>query len=138
MPEAAAKEGDNITGKSTVWVQPGSSPTTVPFTYNGSIDNSFSPNVFIMGKHAAIVGSKATTNPVPPVPNLLSPIDNPVDNKIATITTGSSTVFINNKSAARNKDKAEACDFSTTPSPGKCDKKQNGNVDATGSVYIGG
>jgi uncharacterized Zn-binding protein involved in type VI secretion len=138
MAEPAAKEGDKISGTSQVWVKlPESSPSTVPFKYEGSIDKSCSSNVFIMGMPAATMGSTATTTPETSVPYLQSPIDNPIDNKTATVATGSSTVLINNKSAARNEDKAEACDFSTTSSPGKCDKKQNGKVNATGSVYIG-
>lgn len=132
MAKPAAKEGDEISGESEVWVQGSQSPVVASFYYAGLINKYCSFDVFIMGKPAATLGSTATTPPVPPLASVLSNA-----NYIATIAKGSTTVFINSKSAARDGDEAEECDYSTTPSPGECDKKQNGKVKAEGSVYVG-
>lgn len=145
MAEPAAKEGDEISsdGTSQVWVQPQGSPPPSPklvaFKYEGSIDNVCSSNVFIIGKPAATVDSTAT-NSTPPNKQgdvigqgtVMTTADN-----TATITTGSSTVYINGKKAARNEDKAKTWNYSKPSPPGIPQKIENGKVKATGSVYIG-
>ncbi|MFZ2498187.1 PAAR domain-containing protein [Methanosarcina sp.] len=143
MAEPAAKMGDEISsnGKSKVWVKPeGSLPKPVAFNYEGSIDNNCSSNVFIMGKSAATVGSIATNSNPPAMQTevtLQGELQTKNVNNTATITNGSSTVYINGKKAARNEDKANTWDYFTPPSPGTGLEIENAKVKATGSVYIG-
>lgn len=136
MVEPAAKQGDIIKSDviSQVWVQSGSSPQLVPFTYAGPIKDQLSSNVRIMGKLAATKGSTATNSPSlkEQIPSVLSQV-----NDTGTIITGSSSVFINGKQAARNGDKAEIWDYSTGSSPGIPKLKPNAKVGASGSVFIG-
>lgn len=146
MPEPAAKEDDRIisNGTSKVWVQPPSSPPlTVVFDYDGLIDSGLSSNVFIMGKPAATINSTAT-NSMPPNTQLdvtsQGTINTEFDNT-GTISTGSSSVFINSKKAAGNGDKAKTWDYSSsTPAPPANDNAleiENAEVNASGSVFIG-
>lgn len=136
MAEPAAKQGDIIKsdGTSQVWVQSESSPKLVPFTYAGPIKDQPSSNVRIMGKSAATKGSTATKLPSlkEQFPSVLSKVDD-----TGTIITGSSSVFINGKQAARNGDKANTWDYSEGLSPGKPNEKPNAKVEASGSVFIG-
>lgn len=141
MAQPAAKEGDKIisdpeskSGPSLVWIQGSQSPITSPLAYDGSLKKEYcSKNVFIMGKPAAIVSSKADDEDlVGKITNLLT---KNVDTT-ATITTGSSTVCINGKKASRNGDKANTWDYSTPTSPGIGKEVENAKVEATGSVYI--
>jgi uncharacterized Zn-binding protein involved in type VI secretion len=145
MAESAAKKDDTITsdGTSKVYIK---MPTTPPsdslflFTYKGSIDKSCSPNVFIMSKPAATVDSIAISNSTPKLDDQLGggTVELTVDNT-ATITSGSSSVYINGKKAARNKDIAKTWDYSTPPPPGNNNAKEieNAKVKAEGSVYVG-
>ncbi len=56
----------------------------------------------------------------------------------ATITSGSATVFVNSKAAARNADKAKTWDYSVAPPPPDTGREiENGAVVATGNVFIG-
>jgi uncharacterized Zn-binding protein involved in type VI secretion len=136
--------GDEISsnGTSNVWVKPPGSlpPKPVAFKYNGSIDNNCSSNVFIMGKSAATVGSTATNSKPPAMQTEVTSqgtlLTKNVNNN-ATITNGSSTVYINGKKAARNEDKANTWDYSTPPSPGTGIEVENAKVKAIGSVNIG-
>lgn len=132
MVEAAAKEDDLVIGLDThiVMVPSGSgtAPTPQQLPFKGVIDGGLSQNVKIMGKPAAMRNSTATNKPghqfLPPGVSFQRP---PSDS--ATIQTGSSTVFINGKPAARNGDDALTCD-DVNPSP-------HGKVQAYGSVRIG-
>lgn len=149
MAEPAAKEGDEISsdGTSQVWVQcsePSQPPykyQAVAFSYEGNIDSESNSSVFIMSKPAAMVGSTAT-NSTPPDTQIAVTTKGKVItfvNNAATITTGSSTVFINGHKAARNKDIAKTWDYSTPPPPGNNNAKEieNAKVKAEGSVYVG-
>ncbi|MHC1754030.1 MAG: PAAR domain-containing protein [Methanosarcina sp.] len=147
MAEPAAKKDDITISDSTskasnVWVQPPGSnpPIAVVFSYEGNIDNMLSSNVFIMGKPAATVGSTATNSNPPDTQPAVTGQGRVITvfNNIATITTGSSTVYINGKKAARNGDKAKTWDYSTPPSPGTPKEIENAKVKTIGSVFIGG
>ncbi len=147
MTEPAAKKDDRIISDSTskVWVQPPGTPPPNPiavaFSYDGSIDNGLSSNVFIMGKPAATEGSTATNSNPPAtqaaVTSQGSLLTTTVNNT-ARIKTGSSTVFINGKKAARNNDKAMTWDYSLPPFPGTPQEVQNATIISSGSVFIGG
>jgi uncharacterized Zn-binding protein involved in type VI secretion len=143
MAEPAAKEGDEISsdGTNTVWIQilsPSGKPTDslASFTYKGSIDKSCSSNVFILSKPAARSDSEATSNSTPKSGDQLGggTVVNTVKNN-ATIVKGSSTVFINEKQAVRDKDDANTWTFPSASSTTL--QVTNAKVNATGSVYIG-
>jgi len=107
---------------------PAKSPAkAVGLVFAGTINGQVSSNVRIGGAFAAVQGSTADNTP-PHVPQ--PPIDTfvpPPTNK-ATIDSGSSTVKINGKQAARAGDPATTCDENNT----------KGKVVATGTVSIGG
>jgi uncharacterized Zn-binding protein involved in type VI secretion len=133
MGPAAAKEGDTITALDThVLMVPspgGPVPTPTPgHPFNGVIDNGLSGDVKMMGRKAATVDSTATNTPphVPLVPG--STFQTPPSNR-AKVTTGSATVKINGKAAARAGDKAETCNDPTD--------LPVGTVVAGGTVFIG-
>lgn len=144
MGEPAAKKDDKIVtdGTSKVWVQPPGTPPPAPkdvtFDYEGPIDNIFSSNVYIMGKPAATVGSTATNSIPPNIQSKVTSVGTVINivNNTATITTGSSTVYINGKKAVRNEDKAKTWNY-PSPSAGSENELENANVKATGSVYMG-
>ena len=101
-------------------------PTPIPHKFSGVIDGSLSGDVNIMGKPAATVGSSATNQPAH-IP-IGGPFQKPPSNK-GKILTGSATVQINGKPAARNGDSALTCnDPVDLPA---------GTVVAAGSVMIG-
>lgn len=136
MPgQPAAKQGDTITAMDThilmVPAPPGPPvPTPTPgHPFSGVVNGNLSPNVHIMGMPAATQGSTAQNTP-PHIPlNPTAPFQVPPTNQ-ATIIMGSSTVFINNRPAARNGDMAQTCD-DVVPAP-------HGQVVAVGTVLIGG
>jgi uncharacterized Zn-binding protein involved in type VI secretion len=124
----AAKQGDKVVGTDMHMIQPPgtASPVLIPHPFSGGIDGGLSSNVKIMGKSAATVDSTATNSPshVPQGGSFVSPPKNS-----ATVKTGSQTVKIGGKSAARNGDTAETCnDPSDLPV---------GTVTASGTVNIG-
>lgn len=80
-------------------------PALIPHPFMGVIDRKVSSNVKIEGMPAATVGSMATN--MPHVPSGGSFVRPPMNQ--ATIVTGSVTVFINGKSAARSGDMANTC-----------------------------
>lgn len=133
MGQPAAKQGDQIIALDThiVMVPTAPSPPTptpLPHAFAGIINNGLSSDVKIMGQPAATVGSTADNNP----PHLPTPpgttFQKPPSNK-ATIQTGSPTVKINGKMAARNGDTAMTCnDPADLPA---------GTVIAVGTVSIG-
>lgn len=131
MGQPAAKQDDQIMATDTHIVMipsPGGPiPTPLPHPFVGMIDGSLSSDVKIMGKAAAVQGSTATNTPSH-IPQG-GPFQAPPSNR-ATIQTGSGTVRINGKSAARHGDTAMTCnDPADAPV---------GTVIAVSTVFIGG
>jgi uncharacterized Zn-binding protein involved in type VI secretion len=127
MPPGA-KQGDKVIGVDVHLIQPPgpTSPVPVPHPYSGIIDGGLSSDVKIMGMPAATVDSTATNTP-PHVP-LGGSFVSPPSNK-ATIITGSTTVMINGKPAARMGDTAKTCNDPVDAPVG--------TVIAVGTVNIG-
>jgi uncharacterized Zn-binding protein involved in type VI secretion len=133
MGQPAAKKGDRVTAIDTHIVMvpsaTGSVPTPLPHTFSAVIDGNLSSSVTIMKQPAATVDSTATNTPshVPTPPGVS--FQTPPKNS-GSIITGSSSVTIQKKKAARNGDTAKTCnDPADLPV---------GTVVATGSVTIGG
>lgn len=129
MGQPAAKQGDQVIATDTHIIMvpsPGGPvPTPVPLPFVGMIDGGLSSNVKIMGMPAATVTSTATNMPPHIAP---SPFQKPPSNK-GQIIMGSTTVFINNKPAARNGDTCMTCNDPADMPVGK--------VVAVGTVLIG-
>jgi len=131
--QPAAKQGDKVVAVDTHIVMvpvPGGppAPTPLPHPFNGTIGGALSPDVNIMGKAAAVVGSTAdNTPPHQPAPPGTA-FQKAPSNK-ATIKVGSTSVKINGKAAARAGDKAATCNDPTD--------LPTGTVIATGTVMIG-
>lgn len=104
----AAKQGDQIVGIDTHIIISAALgvPVPVPLPFNGTIDGSLSMNVMIEGRAAATVGSTGTN--MPPHPPAGGSFSKPPTNQ-GTIITGSMTVYINGKQAARAGDTAMTC-----------------------------
>jgi uncharacterized Zn-binding protein involved in type VI secretion len=131
MGEPAAKKGDQVVAQDTHIVMVpspgGTMPTPFLHPFKGIIDGNVSQNVNIMGSPAAIVGSTASNQPHH-MPQGGGPFQKQPSNR-ATIQTGSATVRINGKPAARNGDAALTCnDPADLPV---------GRVVAAGTVMIG-
>ncbi len=131
MGQPAAKEGDQVVAVDTHIVMipsPGGPvPTPLPHPFSGQLDDGLSDDVKIEGKAAATKDSKASNQPSH-IPQG-GPFQTPPANK-ATVHTGSASVFINGKPAARMGDTAMTCnDPSDLPV---------GTVIAAGTVFIGG
>lgn len=128
MGESAAKQGDRITGTDDHMIQPPGSapPTSIPHPFAGVIDSGLSTNVRIEKRPAATMGSTATNLP-PHVPQGGTFVNPPTNQ--GKIASGSKSVNINGKAAARNGDSAETC---ADPIP-----NQNASVVASGTVSIG-
>ena len=130
MGQPAAKMGDKVTAVDThiimVPTPGGEVPTPLPHPFNGILTQSLSTNVFIEGKPAATLGSVADNVPphIPQGGRFLVPPTNK-----AQIISGSFTVLINNKPAARAGDTAQTCN---DPAP-----LPVGTVVAMGTVLIG-
>jgi len=131
MGQPAAKKGDQIVATDThVVMVPGTPPvpTPLPHPFTGVLGGSLSGDVNVMGQPAATVGSTADNSPVhlPTPPG--TAFQAPPANK-GKVVTGSATVFINGKMAARNGDTAETCnDPADAPV---------GTVVAVGTVFFG-
>jgi uncharacterized Zn-binding protein involved in type VI secretion len=130
MGQPAAKQGDRVTAVDTHIVlipsPTGAVPTPLPHPFTGVLDGNLSPDVKIMGMPAATVDSTATNTPSH-IPQG-GPFQSPPANR-ATIQTGSATVKINGKPAARGGDTAMTCnDPADLPV---------GTVVAAGTVLIG-
>ena len=107
MRQAAAKQGDRINAiDEHLIVPPTGSATLVPHPFSGVIDGGLSANVNVEGRPAATVGSTATNRPLH-VP-IGGSFAKPPSNR-GTVKTGSATVRINGRLAARNGDKALTC-----------------------------
>ena len=118
MGQPAAKKGDKAVGTDThvvlVPAPPGPPvPTPLPHPFNGILDTDLSSDVNIDGLPAATVGSIATNTPphipTPPGTAFQAPPSNKGD-----VTSGSTSVFINGKGAARAGDPVASCDGSST------------------------
>ncbi len=129
MGQPAARQGDRITAIDTHLIQPPgpTSPVPVPHPFSGIIDGGTSADVTIGGAAAATKDSTATNTP-PHLPIGGSFVNQP-SNK-GTIVTGSMTVTINGKAAARAGDTAKTCNDPTD--------LPVGTVVAVGTVTIGG
>ena len=116
MGQPAAKEDDKIMAVDTHIVlvpsASGTVPTPLPHAFSGTINGSLSGDVNIMGKKAATVDSTAKNSPAHiPTPPGTSFQTSPANK--GTIKTGSATVKINRKAAARNGDTAQTCNDPT-------------------------
>ncbi|MDJ0693226.1 PAAR domain-containing protein [Mastigocoleus sp. MO_188.B34] len=83
------------------------SPVPTPLPFFGNINGNVSSNVEIMGKPAATVDSTAKNKPSHTVPSPAFFV-RPPTNK-GSVASGSSTVIINGKEAARLGDRAKTC-----------------------------
>jgi uncharacterized Zn-binding protein involved in type VI secretion len=132
MGQPAAKEGDKITAVDTHIVlvpsPTGTVPTPLPHPFSGKLNGSLSSDVNIMDKKAATVDSTADNSPAHIATPPGTSFQTPPANK-GTVKTGSSSVKINGKAAARNGDTAETCNDPQDLSVGK--------VVAAGTVLIG-
>ena len=108
MGQPAARQGDRVTAIDTHLIQPPgpTTPVPVPHPFSGIIDGGTSADVKIGGAAAATKDSTATNTP-PHIP-IGGSFVNPPSNK-GTIITGSATVTINGKAAARAGDTAKTC-----------------------------
>lgn len=131
MGQPAATEGSMVLAVDTHIVlipSPGGPiPTPLPTPFSGQIRGGTVASVRIMGKPAAVVGSTADNLPqhVPAG----GPFQTPPQNR-ATIQTGSASVLIGGKAAARNLDTATTCDDVAPTAP-------KGQVVAAGTVLFG-
>jgi uncharacterized Zn-binding protein involved in type VI secretion len=132
MGQPAAKQGDQIVATDTHIVMvpgaPNPVPSPLPHPFAGIIGGGLSSDVKIMGQPAATVGSTADNTPphIPTPPG--TAFQKPASNK-ATILSGSPTVRINGKMAARNGDTAMTCNDPADMPVGK--------IIAVGTVLIG-
>jgi len=130
MGQPAAKQGDQITAVDTHIIMipsPGGPvPTPLPHPFDGLLNGNLSSNVKIMDMAAATQGSTADNLP-PHIPQG-GPFQKPPSNK-GQIMTGSATVMINGKPAARNGDTAQTCNDPVDAPVG--------TVIAVGTVMIG-
>ncbi|MGD1857645.1 MAG: PAAR domain-containing protein [Leptolyngbyaceae cyanobacterium] len=128
----AAKQGDQILATDIHIVMipsPGGPvPTPLPHPFTGQIDGDLSSDVNIEGLPAATQTS--TANNVPAHIPQGGPFQTPPKNQ-ATIQTGSSSVFINGKPAARTGDTALTCNDPADLPVGTV-------VSTTATVMIGG
>jgi uncharacterized Zn-binding protein involved in type VI secretion len=129
MGQPAAKQGDTIIATDIHVVlipSPGGTvPTPLPHPFTGVINGNLSTNVMIMGMPAATQTSTAMNTP-PHIPQG-GPFQRPPSNQ-GQIISGSPTVMINGKPAARNGDTALTCN-DPVDAP-------NGTVVAVGTVMI--
>jgi uncharacterized Zn-binding protein involved in type VI secretion len=126
MGEPAAKQGDQIEATDMHLIVTSSGTVSTPHPFNGILDSGLSPNVNIMGHPAATVESTATNTP--PHRPIGGSFQKPPANR-GTIQTGSGTVFINGKPAARDGDRTVTCnDPNDLPV---------GTVRASGTVRVG-
>lgn len=113
MGQPAARQGDSVVGVDIHVVMvpsPGGPvPTPLPHPFSGTLEQSLSSDVTIDGKAAATKDSVAVNNPphIPTPPG--TSFQKPPDNK-GPVITGSATVTIGGKAAARLGDSVQSCD----------------------------
>ena len=114
MGQPAARKGDSVVGIDVhvvlVPAPPGNPvPTPLPHVFSGTLEQSLSTDVKIEGKDAATKDSVAINNPahVPTPPGVA--FQTPPANK-GPVISGSATVTINGKAAARQGDSVQSCD----------------------------
>lgn len=113
MGQPAAKENDLAVGVDIHVVlvpSPGGPvPTPLPHPFSGPLDTDLSQDVEIEGRAAATKGSIATNKPphIPTPPG--TSFQSPPEDK-GTVSTGSATVNINGKQAARVGDTVDSCE----------------------------
>ncbi|MCU1670266.1 MAG: PaaR repeat-containing protein [Blastococcus sp.] len=126
MGQPAAAQGDLVTANDTHLVVISQVPTTVVLPFAGPLTDGLSPNVRIGGRAAAVVGSGAHNQPPHIAPG--GAFSRPPTN-VATVQSGSTTVRISGRFAARAGDPALTCnDPVDVPA---------GTVGALGPVRIG-
>jgi uncharacterized Zn-binding protein involved in type VI secretion len=121
-----AKQGDRITALDTHDVVVGNvtRPEVLPFS--GHLTGNLSNDVLIEGRPAATVGSTATNLPGhTPTSGVIYP---PASNQ-GTVSSGSTTVVINGRAAARAGDRAHTCNHPVD--------LPVGTLLAAGTVYAG-
>jgi uncharacterized Zn-binding protein involved in type VI secretion len=122
MGQPAAKQNDQVVGIDIHIVMvpsaSGQVPTPLPHPFSGPLESGLSPDVTIEGLPAATVGSVATNRPphVPTPPGVA--FQAPPANR-GPVTTGSVTVSINGKAAARAGDVVDTCDDIGNPAESK-------------------
>jgi uncharacterized Zn-binding protein involved in type VI secretion len=131
MGQPAAKQGDQVVGSDMhiimIPAPPGPPvPTPLPHPFTGILQQSLSADVKIQGMPAATVNSIAMNTP-PHIPQG-GPFQKPPSNQ-GKIMMGSTSVFINNKPAARAGDTAMTCNDPVDAPVGK--------VVAVSTVLIG-
>ena len=131
-----AKRGDRIRGTSTHMhlkkppappPAPPELPTPVRQDYNGQFGTDLSPDVYAENREVATVGSEASMRPglrLTP-PQLYVPPTGPSNG--SEVIRGSSTVYVNGKQIARDRDPCNICGV-PMPTP-------TGHVEARGTVY---
>src|SRR3979411_1342372 len=109
MGQPAAKKGDKVRAMDTHLVKlPNGATVPLPHPFVGTLDGGLSDNVRIAGQPAATVKSTASIDtPHVPTPPGVAFQKGPANK--ATIFTGSTTVKINGKAAARSGDTATTC-----------------------------
>ena len=120
MGQRAAKQGDEIMATDTHMVFDSASGASAPFTFSfaGALTGELSPDVRITGLPAAVVGSTADNSPKHVLTLATASFPNEPNNK-GTIRSGSTTVSINGKAAARHGDAADTCNDAPPLEPGK-------------------
>ena len=109
MGKPAAKQGDQITATDThLVIVPDGPAKPLPHTFDGLLSGELSTDVNIMSKPAAVVGSTASNTSEHVLTSPGTSFQTPPSNK-GTIQTGSQTVRINGKFAARDGDLAVTC-----------------------------
>ena len=131
MGMPAARQGDQVVAVDThIYLIPAAAgapvPTPLPSPFNGILSQGLSADVKIMGMFAATVDSVATNTP-PHLPQG-GPFQKPPSNQ-GRIISGSTSVMINGKAAARNGDTAMTCNDPVD--------LPIGQVVAVGTVLIG-
>lgn len=122
----AAKEGDRVEAIDTHIVIVDVAPVPLPHPFNGTLLEGLSANVRIMGRSAATVESIARNIP-PHIPEGESFVKPPTN--MGRVLTGSLTVRINGKAAARSADTVLTCNDPVDLPVGK--------IIALGTVLIG-
>ncbi|MFO0553183.1 MAG: PAAR domain-containing protein [Polyangiaceae bacterium] len=103
--EAVAKSGDQVIGVDTHIVMIKESPVPMPLPFQGQLVRDLAGSVFVDEEAVAVVGSGADGVPhIPPG----GPFQRQPSNK-GTVSAGSGSVFVEEKSAARDGDAVKCC-----------------------------